>query len=151
MLYTPHRSQERKTAAAPLPPADLSDGSTSRRLSQLRVLAVDDNEDAVFMLGKLLGLYGHDARSCTSGEEALRIGADFKPDAVILDLGMPGMDGFETAARLKQQPWGKSVFLIALTGWGREHDINRTLAAGFDRHLVKPLDIDTLIDLLAQR
>jgi len=117
----------------------------------LRILAVDDNEDAVVMLAKLLGHYGHDARCCTSGPQALAIGRDFKPDAVILDLGMPGMDGFETAARLKEQTWGKSIFLIALTGWGREDDVRRTLAAGFDEHLVKPLEIDELIDLLAQR
>jgi CheY-like chemotaxis protein len=151
MLSTPGRSQQRKTAPPPLPPADRAQGSTGRRLSQLRVLAVDDNEDAVVMLGKLLSHMGHDARSCTSGEEALQVGAEFEPDAVILDLGMPGMDGFETAARLKQEPWGKSVLLIALTGWGRDDDIRRTLAAGFDEHMVKPLEIDRLIDLLAQR
>jgi len=103
------------------------------------------------MLAKLLAYYGHDARCCTSGPQALAIGRDFEPDAVILDLGMPGMDGFETAARLKEQTWGKSIFLIALTGWGREDDVRRTLAAGFDEHLVKPLEIDRLIDLLARR
>jgi CheY-like chemotaxis protein len=117
----------------------------------LRILAVDDNEDAVVMLAKLLRYYGHDARCCTSGAQALKMGHDFEPDAVVLDLGMPGMDGFETAERLKQQSWGKSVFLIALTGWGRDDDVRRTLAAGFDEHLVKPLEIDRLIDLLAQR
>ena len=112
---------------------------------------VDDNEDAVLMLAKLLGLFGHEARYSTSGADALEAGADFEPDVVVLDLGMPGMDGLETARRLKQEPWGKGVMLIALTGWGQPEDLQRTRAAGFDAHLVKPLEIDRLLDLLKNR
>lgn len=143
----------RSPRAAPpaVPTTDVTQNTTSPRLLRLRILAVDDNEDAVVMLTKLLVHHGHDAKSCTSGAQALKLGPVFEPDAVILDLGMPGMDGFETAARLKQQPWGKTVLLIALTGWGRDDDVRRTHAAGFDEHLVKPLEIDRLMDLLARR
>jgi CheY-like chemotaxis protein len=109
---------------------------------------VDDNEDAVVLLAKLLEHYGHDARSCTSGADALALGAEFAPDVVILDLGMPGLNGFETAERLRNEPWGKTVQLVALTGWGQPEDVRQTLAAGFHSHLVKPLNIERLLDLL---
>lgn len=103
------------------------------------------------MLAKLLGVFGHEAHYSTSGFDALEAGAAFEPEVVVLDLGMPGMDGIETARRLKQEPWGKSVQLIALTGWGQPEDLQRTRAAGFDAHLVKPLEIDRLLDLLKKQ
>jgi CheY-like chemotaxis protein len=117
----------------------------------VKVLVVDDNEDAVVLLAKLLGVFGHDARFSTSGIDALEVGAVFEPDVVVLDLGMPGMDGIETARRLKQEPWGERAILIALTGWGQPEDLERTRAAGFDAHLVKPLEIDRLLDLLKKQ
>jgi CheY-like chemotaxis protein len=144
-------SDSPREAEAPAPALASQQDVIDRHQSRQRLLLVDDNEDAVVMLARLLVHHGHDARACTSGADALAMGADFEPDTVILDLGMPGMDGFETAARLKQQPWGNSVFLIALTGWGRDDDVHRTRSAGFDQHLVKPLEIDRLIDLLAKR
>ena len=152
-LHTGTRARLSSSLDAQFPnPSDLpsrSAGDATRRTgSRLRVLVVDDNEDAVVLLGRLLRLRGHDARCCTSGAEALTAGAEFKPDVVILDLGMPGLNGFETAERLKQEPWGSTVQLIALTGWGQPDDVRRTLAAGFHTHFVKPLAIDRLLNLL---
>ena len=111
-------------------------------------MVVDDVEDSAVALSQILQLLGFDARSFTSGLEALEEGAQFKPDAVVLDLGMPEMDGFETAKRLKQQAWGEDALLIALTGWGAEDDFTRTRVAGFHAHLVKPLHLPELLELL---
>lgn len=129
-------------------PSDSVRGPKRRALARLRILAVDDNEDAVVLLAKLLEHHGHDARACTSGADALALGAEFAPDVVILDLGMPGLNGFETADKLRKEPWGKTVQLVPLTGWGQPEDIRQTLAAGFHSHLVKPLSIERLLDLL---
>ncbi len=114
----------------------------------MRILVVDDNEDAVVFLAKLLAIYGYEVRHTTSGADALQVGAAFEPQTVVLDLGMPGMDGFETARRLKQEPWGEGIRIIALTGWGQPEDLQRTRTAGFDAHLVKPLEIERLLALL---
>jgi len=125
----------------------VQEGQRSRQKLH-RILVVDDNEDAVFMLEKILTNFGYAARSSTSGAQALEVGAEFEPDAVVLDLGMPGMDGFETARRLRLEHWGEDVLLIALTGWGQPEDIRRTREAGFQAHLVKPLELDHLLALL---
>lgn len=117
---------------------------------RLRMLLVDDNEDAVRSLEKLLALMGFEARSATSGRAALEEGAHFRPDVILLDLGMPEMDGFETAAAIRRQPWGRDARIIALTGWGQPEDIQRTQAAGFAGHLVKPLQTEALLALLRQ-
>ena len=114
-----------------------------------RILLVDDNVDAVQSLAKLLGLLGYDALATTSGAGALEQGPQFRPNVVLLDLGMPGMDGFETVARLRREAWGADVLLIALTGWGQPEDMRRTREAGFAAHFVKPLDLDALLDLLS--
>ena len=116
--------------------------------AKLRILLVDDNEDAVHSLEKLLTLLGYEARSTTSGADALVEGEHFCPDVVLLDLGMPDMDGFETAAAMRAKPWGGRVRIIALTGWGQQEDMRRTQAAGFVAHLVKPLKTYELLQLL---
>jgi PAS domain S-box-containing protein len=116
----------------------------------LRVLVVDDNRDAADSLRELLDLLGHEAQAVFGGAAALAAGAELRPDVVLLDLGMPGMDGFETAQRLRHEPWGAGVVLIALTGWGQEQDRRRTHEAGFDHHLVKPTDLRQLERLLAE-
>lgn len=86
------------------------------------------------------------ARVCTAadGAEALRAGAELRPDVVLLDLGMPDMDGYAVARRIREQPWGRDITLVALTGWGQERDNARTTEAGFDHHIVKPADIAAL-------
>jgi PAS domain S-box-containing protein len=133
---------------AAAPAADLGPPAAEGR--PLRVLVVDDNRDAADSLRDLLELLGHEAHAAYDGAAALVQGGRFEPDAVLLDLGMPGLDGYETARRLRGEPWGRGVLLIALTGWGQDGDRRRTRDAGFDHHLVKPTDIASLKSLLSQ-
>jgi signal transduction histidine kinase/ActR/RegA family two-component response regulator len=104
-----------------------------------RILVADDNTDAVESLALLLHLAGHDVRVAHDGVETLAVGNQFEPEVVLLDLGMPKMDGYETARRLRQESWGQHAMLVALTGWGQHRDRERTAEAGFDVHLVKPI------------
>jgi len=126
-------------AAAPYAPA-----SHARH----RILVVDDNRDAAASLAALLALEGNDARSAYDGFEGLRVVAEFRPDIVLLDIGMPGLDGFETARRMRSQEWCQHTVLIALSGWGQEKDKQESVAAGFNHHIVKPVDIGALQSLL---
>ncbi|MBK8019052.1 MAG: response regulator [Betaproteobacteria bacterium] len=87
-------------------------------------------------------------RVASDGFEALRLGETFEPHVVMLDIGMPGLDGFETARRVRAAPWGRDVLLVAITGWGRPDDRAQSQAAGFDLHLVKPVDLDVIESLL---
>lgn len=114
-----------------------------------RVLVVDDNHDAADAAGNLLEVTGADVRVVYDGASALEQVADFEPDVILLDLGMPGMDGYEVARRLRQHPQGKHATLIALTGWGQEEDRKRTRETGFHHHLVKPLNLRDLQSRLA--
>src|SRR5438045_9662628 len=104
-----------------------------------RILVVDDNADAATSLGRLLNLSGYEVRIAHDGPAALGEVARFSPKVVLLDLGMPGMDGFETASRIQQLIVGKDISLIAITGWGQDEDHQRTEAAGFIAHFVKPI------------
>jgi PAS domain S-box-containing protein len=114
-----------------------------------RVLVVDDNADAADSLAVLLRLLGHDVRVTHDGPRALAAAADGWPELVLLDIGMPGMDGYEVARRLRADPATAGAVLAALTGWGQEEDRRRSKEAGFDHHLVKPADLDMLQRLLA--
>ena len=129
-------------------------GPTARpetaRGSRRRVLVADDNRDAADSLAMLLGYMGHDVRAAYDGEAALAAAAAFRPELVLMDLGMPKMDGYEAARRIRAEPWGGARFLVALTGWGADDDRERTRAAGFDRHLVKPVDPAALTTLIAE-
>jgi PAS domain S-box-containing protein len=116
----------------------------------LRVLVVDDSEDTTELLGALLEMAGHSIQLAHSGPAALEAAAVFRPDAVILDIGLPGLDGYQVAGRLREGPLGKDVVLIAATGYGQEDDLRRSREAGFDRHLVKPIDPADLQRLLAE-
>jgi CheY-like chemotaxis protein len=113
-----------------------------------RVLIVDDNGDAAETLGTLLERLGAVVAVVNSGRSALSAFDTFRPDTVLLDIGMPGMDGYEVARRLRALPNHGDVQLIALTGWGQHHDQRRARAAGFDHHMVKPPDIGRLRQLL---
>lgn len=115
----------------------------------LRVLVVDDNEDAADMLVFALASKGHHARMATDGPAALRICEDFKPSVAVLDIGLPVMDGFELAGRLRATAGLERLRLIALTGYGQEADQQRTRAAGFDLHFLEPVDIEALEAALA--
>ena len=118
----------------------------------LRVLVVEDNVDGARSLGLLLRLDGHEVRAVHDGPAALVEAAAFRPEVVLLDIGLPrGMDGYEVARRLRQLPGNESAFLVALTGFGQEEDRQRSSAAGFDAHLVKPVNPEVLHDLLGRR
>ena len=115
-----------------------------------RVLVVDDNEAMLESLSMVVGLLGHDVRTAPNGESALQIAAQFMPDFVLMDLGMPRMTGYEAARRIREEPWGADVRLIAVTGWGQEEHIERTRSAGFDKHIVKPIRQADLERLFAE-
>jgi two-component system CheB/CheR fusion protein len=115
-----------------------------------RVLIVDDNRDAAEALSLQVKTMGAQVRTALSASDALGIGPDFLPDVVLLDLGMPDVDGFEAARQIRQTAWGRRVHLVALTGWGQDKDRQRTKQAGFDRHLTKPAEPAELESVLAQ-
>ena len=113
-----------------------------------RVLAADDNVDAAQSLAMLLSVLGHEVRTAHDGQAAVEMAESFRPDVVLLDIGMPRLNGYEAARRIREQPWGKEVALVALTGWGQEEDKRRADEAGFDRHFTKPVDPAALQALL---
>ncbi|MBV8307608.1 MAG: response regulator, partial [Gammaproteobacteria bacterium] len=115
-----------------------------------RVLVVDDNRDAVETLSIALELAGYRVFAACSGSEALELARHHRPQAIVLDIGMPGMSGYETLRRLRREAWGGEVFAIALTGWGQERDQATALEAGFDYHFTKPVALDALLTLLHQ-
>ncbi|MBV8234009.1 MAG: response regulator, partial [Planctomycetaceae bacterium] len=114
-----------------------------------RVLVIDDNVPACRSLALILGEWGHVVRVCHDGAEALATARDFRPEVVLLDIGLPDMDGLTVARRLRDRPEHRNTMLIAMTGLGHDEDRRRSLEAGFDDHLVKPLDLDALENLLA--
>jgi signal transduction histidine kinase/ActR/RegA family two-component response regulator len=114
-----------------------------------RVLIVDDNEDSADSLAMLLKIMGHEVRTAYDGEQAVEAAAALRPDVALLDIGMPRLNGYDACRRIREQPGGQEVFLIAVTGWGQEEDRRRTEEAGFDHHVVKPVDTAALMRLLA--
>src|SRR5262249_24888973 len=118
-------------------------------LPRCRVLVVDDNRDSANSMGMLLRILGADVEVVYDGPSALEAVHRRPPAVVLLDLGMPGMDGYEVARRVHEQPESDGIKLIALTGWGQDEDRRRVFSAGFDHHLVKPAEIDVLKSLLA--
>jgi signal transduction histidine kinase/ActR/RegA family two-component response regulator len=119
-------------------------------VAQRRILVVDDNVDSAVTLGILLKMEGHEIQLAHDGQAALQAASAHKPEIVLLDIGMPRMDGYEVARRLRQQPLLEKTFLVALTGYGQDEDRRRSQECGFDAHLVKPVDLDALRDLLNQ-
>jgi len=115
-----------------------------------RVLVVDDNEDSAETLALALQLEGCDVETAHGGQQALELAERFRPEMVLLDIGMPGMDGYEVARAIRAQPWGADMLLVAQTGWGQEEDRRRTRQAGFDAHMTKPLDHSRLMSLMGQ-
>jgi CheY-like chemotaxis protein len=109
---------------------------------------VDDNQDAARSLATLLEIDGHEVRVAFDGPGAVEAAQAFVPDVVFLDIGLPGMSGYEVCRRLRQEPALAHVVLVAQTGWGQEEDRRRSREAGFDRHLVKPVDPGALLDML---
>jgi CheY-like chemotaxis protein len=112
---------------------------------------VDDNVDAATTLHVLLRSLGHETRVAHDGMAALDIAREFRPDVILLDIGMPGLDGYEVARRLRAMNHGETFRIVAITGWGQEADRTRSKEAGFDLHLVKPVDPGVLVSVLEQR
>jgi CheY-like chemotaxis protein len=140
--------------AAKLPASRGHDERPESRAPQLRserVLVVDDNRDSANSLGLLIRFLGAEAEVVHGGAAALTAVETFRPTVVLLDIGMPGMDGYEVAKRIRSRDDHANILLIALTGWGQEEDRRRAKAAGFDHHLVKPADIVSLQTLLASQ
>jgi CheY-like chemotaxis protein len=136
--------QQSPPVAAPAKPGMRAPAAAQR----LRVLVVDDNSDTADTLAALLKLEGHLVRLAHDGPTALATADNFHPDAVVLDRGLPGMDGFEVARRLRDRNGGPKPLLVAVSGYGRDEDRQRARQAGFDHHLVKPAEIGALTSLL---
>jgi len=141
-----------------LPPSekgtDMTSTGTAKQAAQgWRMLVVDDNVDAANMIAAMLRHYGHQTETAYSAQSALEMAVENRPDFVVLDIGLPGMDGYELARRLRQIPELKDTRLIAATGYGQDADRQRSEEAGFDYHLVKPIDpekLQTVLDLLGR-
>ena len=119
--------------------------------SPLRILVVDDNKDSAETLALLLELSGHQIRMAHDGEEALEMALELQPEVVLLDIGLPKLDGYEVARHIRREPWGRNPTLVAITGWGQSEDKALSREAGFDHHLVKPVDPDALLKLIDKR
>jgi PAS domain S-box-containing protein len=138
--------------AAPFLPPETQEPSSSSGVTpqpRRRILVADDNRDAADSLAILLRFAGHEVYAVHDGQEAVDAARWFRPDVALLDIGMPKLNGYDACRHIRQQPWGKKVFLIALTGWGQEEDKRRSQEAGFNEHLVKPVEPAALEKLLA--
>jgi CheY-like chemotaxis protein len=113
-----------------------------------RILVVDDNHDSADSLAALLSLGGHETHTANDGEHAIREAEKLRPDVILLDIGLPRIDGYDTCRRIREQPWGRDVVIVALTGWGEDEDRRLSTQAGFDGHLVKPVDHKALNALM---
>jgi PAS domain S-box-containing protein len=135
---------ETSAADSSAPVAELATGGS------LRALVVDDNVDAAKSLALLLKLSGNETRTAYDGLEAIDVAESFSPDVILLDIGMPKLNGYDVCRMVRQRPWGKKVHVVALTGWGQDEDRRRSHDAGFDAHLVKPVDPTALAKLFSE-
>ena len=144
--FTVHLPVWGQPAEAPAPSAVVAPRAGSRR----RILVVDDNRDSAETLATMLELFGDEVCTVHDGSAAITAAEQFAPDAILMDVGMPGMNGHDATRRIRAEPWGQSPIILALTGWGQDLDRARSLAAGCDGHLVKPVDLSELEKLLAE-
>ena len=114
-----------------------------------RILVVDDSVNAADSLGYLVEVSGHEVRIASDGEAGVAVARQFQPDMLMMDIGMPKLNGYEAASRIRQQPWARAMVLVALTGWGQADHRRKSANAGFNHHLVKPIDMDELIKLVS--
>jgi PAS domain S-box-containing protein len=126
-----------------------ADADAKPRVSSVRVLVADDNEDALRSLAMMLRAMGHEVHTARDGAEVLEAAAAIMPTLILMDIGMPRMNGYAVARRIREQPWGRGITLVALTGWGLEDDKRLAAEAGFDRHVVKPVEAPILREILA--
>jgi CheY-like chemotaxis protein len=116
----------------------------------VHILIADDNRDSANSMARLFRWCGNDVEIAYDGEEALQLAESRRPEVLLLDIGMPRLDGYQLAERIRGESWGRSMVLIAATGWGQEEDRRRSLESGFDAHLVKPVDPESLFALIAR-
>jgi CheY-like chemotaxis protein len=121
------------------------------RTDTLRVLVVDDNPDAAHMLSVLLRMAGHEVQKAANAADAMHQARNYRPDVAVIDIGMPGVSGYALAEQIRGEPWGPGLMLIAVTGWGREQDVARARAAGFDHHFLKPVNLETLLAVFPKK
>lgn len=132
-------------------PADrLSEPLNVSAMPRRRILVVDDNRDSATSMGMMLRLLNNEVATAYDGLEAVKLAEEFRPQVILMDVGMPRLNGLEATKRIRQQNWSRDLTIIALTGWGQESDRALTRAAGCDGHLVKPLNLPDLEQLLAQ-
>jgi len=127
-----------------------SDEKSPTPETRQRVLVVDDNKDSAQTLAMMLKIMGNDIRTAHDGLEAVEKAQEYLPNVILLDLGMPKLNGYDVCRRIREEAWGSSMVIIALTGWGQAEDRQRTKEAGFDHHLVKPVDVAKLQELLGE-
>jgi PAS domain S-box-containing protein len=125
-------------------------GGPARKGPKRRILVVDDNRDAAGSMATLLKLLGNEVSTAHDGVEAVQAAEQFRPEVVLMDVGMPNLNGYEATRRIREQPWGRGMMVIALTGWGQEGDKTRSQEAGCDGHLVKPVNLSDLEELLTE-
>jgi PAS domain S-box-containing protein len=130
-------------------PARLDEAGGQLPVRKRRILIVDDNRDSADSLTMLLQIVGHEVRTAYDGEQAVEAARALRPEIALLDIGMPKLNGYDACRRIREQPWGQGMYLIALTGCGQEQDQRRTEEAGFNHHMVKPVDPAALMKLLA--
>src|SRR5689334_21881320 len=138
MLADNQMADVNTAAASPVKPASRS----------FRILVVDDNHDSALCLAMMLSIMGHDTRTAHDGETAVATAESFRPEVVLLDIGLPKLNGYEVAQQIREHAWGKSMFLIAVTGWGQEEDRQRSSEVGLNVHMVKPVEPAALERLL---
>ncbi len=118
--------------------------------AQARLLVADDNVDAADLLADVLRMEGYAVQVAYDGREAIRMADQWRPDALVLDIGMPHANGLEVARWVRAQEWGRKAAVIAVTGWGQQHDHSATVEAGFDEHLVKPVSPQEIVGALGR-
>jgi CheY-like chemotaxis protein len=119
--------------------------------SSLRILIVDDNQDGADSLADVLQLMGNDTATAYDGQEGVDAADRLRPDVILLDIGLPRLNGYEAARRIRGQEWGRHPVLIAVTGWGQDEDRRRSQEAGFDHHMVKPVRFEQIEEILGNR
>jgi len=135
----------------PMADVNLSTAPTLTPSKQgFRILVVDDNHDSALSLAMMLSIMGHETRTAHDGESAVTTAESFLPEVVLLDIGLPKLNGYEVAQRIREHEWGTSMFLIAVTGWGQEEDRQRSSEVGLNVHMVKPVEPAALERLFAE-
>lgn len=117
---------------------------------RFRILVVDDNPDSALSMAMMLSMMGHETRTAHDGEAAVASAEEFRPQVVLLDIGLPKLNGYEVAQRIRKEEWGASMFLVAITGWGQDEDRRRSEDVGMNLHLVKPVEPSALDRVLAE-